>query len=329
MPLFRSLALALDQFVVRAGLAVMGGIGHDRRGITRPSGFELLGGHGPQPLLDVTPVGHGHDEIEGRVPVHMVDQFHGQVFIVGGHQYARSDGIEDAGGQLQEIGCGLVDRACGGADRATEGLLCITIQTEKHLHRFGGLGAFIHLPQADVPAGVAARPMGVDEQEFFHIIPRNAADLAQGHLELPGLRDRVAVEQVVHRRIRGQEGKSVEHLETAEGDTSAFAEAPQAQGRFVNQLQGQSRLDPVAGLSRPPAQQIPGAQTEVFRNQQPQARRGITDLVGESLSYPAFDAERIAVRLPNDTPGDLGLDLFGGHAWSAFVEFFFGGRIRR
>ena len=261
--------------------------------------------------------------------MYMVDQFGSQVFAVGRHQGVRGERIEDASGQLQEIGRGLLDRAGGGADRATEGLLRITIQTEKHLHRFRRLGAFMHPPQADVSAGIAVRPMGIDQQEFSRILSGNAADLAQGDLQLLGLGDRVTVEQVMHRRIRGQKRKSVEQLEATESNTPSLAEAPQAQGRLVHQLQGQSRLDPRPRLAGPPAQQIPCAQAEVFGDQQPQARHGITDLVGESLSYAAFDAERIAIDLADETPGALDLDFFGHHTRTAFVEFFFAGRIRQ
>jgi len=117
--------------------------------------------------------------------------------------------------------------------------------------------------------GVAARPMGVNQQEFSLILFGDPADLSQGHLESLCLRYRVGIEQGMHGRIRGQERKSVEDLEAAEGDASSLADSPGTQGRLVDQLQSQSRLDSRGRLLRPAAQQVPRAQPEVFRDQQP------------------------------------------------------------
>ena len=97
----------------------------------------------------------------------------------------------------------------------------------------------------------------------------------------------------------------------------------------MHHLQRQSRWEFSRAVARPAAQQVPRAQPEVFRDQQPQAHRGVTDLVGEPLPNAAFEAERIAVGLTNHLAGDLGLDLFGRPARPAPVEFFFEGRIRR
>jgi hypothetical protein len=95
--------------------------------------------------------------------------------------------------------------------------------------------------------------MGVDEQEFSRIFSGDPADSSQGDLEPLGLGYRVAVEQEVHRRIVGQERKSIEDLETPQSDAPSLAGSPQAQGRLVDQLQGQSRLDPHGRLLRPTA----------------------------------------------------------------------------
>jgi len=139
----------------------------------------------------------------------------------------------------------------------------------------------------------------------------------------------VAVEQEVHRGVRSQERKSVQGLEAAERDVPSLADSLQAERRLVDHLQGQPRLDPHAGLSCPTAEQVPRAQPEMFRDQQPQADHGVSDFVGESLSNAAFDAERIAVRVPNHLAGDLRRDLFGLPARTALREFLFERRIRR
>jgi hypothetical protein len=116
---------------------------------------------------------------------------------------------------------------------------------------------------------------------------------------------------------------------TVRAEVPSLADSLDAQGGLVDQLQGQSGLDPHRGLLRPAAQQVPGAQPEMFRDQQPQAHHGVTDLVGESLSHAALEADRIAVARTNQLAGELGRDLFGCPARPATVEFFFVARIRR
>ena len=198
----------------------------------------------------------------------------------------------------------------------------------RHLRHLRRPGALVLLLSAHVSATVAAWPVGVEQQQFSGKMAGNTANFPQCDLKLLGLRHGVTVQQRMHRCIRGQERKPVQNLEAAEHDITALAGSLQAQGRLVDQLHGQSRFGPHGRLPRPTAQQVPGAQAEVFRDQQPQAHRRVTDLVGESLSNAALDAERIAVDVPNRLARDPGHDLFGHHARTALVEFFFEARIR-
>jgi hypothetical protein len=57
----------------------------------------------------------------------------------------------------------------------------------------------------------------------------------------------------------------------------------------------------------------------MFRDQQPQAQHGVTDLVGQSLSDAAFNAQRIAVGGPHQFAGDLSGDLFRHHPRPALM----------
>jgi hypothetical protein len=95
----------------------------------------------------------------------------------------------------------------------------------------------------------------------------------------------------------------------------------------VNQLQRQAWFAPYGGLLRPSAKQVPRTQAEMFRNQQPQADHRVADLIGQSLPDATFDAERIAIGVPDHFTGDLCGDLFGRHARTTFVKFFFEARI--
>jgi hypothetical protein len=66
----------------------------------------------------------------------------------------------------------------------------------------------------------------------------------------------------------------------------------------------------------------------VFRNQQPEASHAVGNLIGQPLTNAAFDAERIAVDVPDQFLADSRLDAFRRKAWTAPVEFFFEGRSR-
>ena len=62
----------------------------------------------------------------------------------------------------------------------------------------------------------------------------------------------------------------------------------------MDQLEGKPWLDALAWLSGPSTDQLPGAQPQVFRNQEPEADHIATDLVGQELSHPAFKACGVA-----------------------------------
>jgi hypothetical protein len=95
------------------------------------------------------------------------------------------------------------------------------------------------------------------------------ADLAQGQLQALRVGHGVALEQQVDGAIAGQERQAVEYFKTALAQGVLLANAGQAQGGFVNQLQGQARFNVFASALGPGAEQVPGAQAQVFRDQQP------------------------------------------------------------
>ena len=106
------------------------------------------------------------------------------------------------------------------------------------------------------------------------------------------------------------------------------AEPVGTQRRFMHQLECQPGLDVFRGPPRPSPQQVPGPQPEVFRDQQPQAGHVVADLIGQSLSHAAFDAQRIAVDVPYHFLADPRRHGLGLESWPTAVEFFFAGRTR-
>ena len=62
----------------------------------------------------------------------------------------------------------------------------------------------------------------------------------------------------------------------------------------MEQLECNPWLHTLAWLAGPSTDQRPGAQPQVFRNQEPEADHIATDLVGQELSPPTFEACGVA-----------------------------------
>ena len=131
-----------------------------------------------------------------------------------------------------------------------------------------------------------------------------------------------------HRQIGGQEGQTVGQLESALVQATPGAHTGDTQGRLVDQLQGEAGLDPLGGLARPAAQQVPGSQAEQLGSEQPQADGTVAHLVGQELTDLPFEAAGIAGQYSHARLGRPG----GQRLWLAGttpIEFFFEGRLVR
>ena len=96
----------------------------------------------------------------------------------------------------------------------------------------------------------------------------------------------------------------------------------------MDQLECNPWLDTLAWLSGPATYQLPGAQPQVFRNQEPEADHIATDLVGQELPHPAFEACGVARFRFQTLFGALSLDgRF--RLWTIAVQFFFEGQSLR
>jgi hypothetical protein len=62
----------------------------------------------------------------------------------------------------------------------------------------------------------------------------------------------------------------------------------------MHQLKRQTRLDPITRLAAPSAEQVPRAQPQVLGDQKPKTDQISRYLVGQELSQPAFQTDRIA-----------------------------------
>ena len=153
-------------------------------------------------------------------------------------------------------------------------------------------------------------------------MPGSTAKLSQGHLELLGVGYCPAIEQFVDRGVVGQERQPVEGFEAAERQAASLSEPVGAERGFMHQLQCQPRSRALRRLPGPRAQQVPGSQTQVLRDQQPQAQGVVVDLIGEPLSNSALKAERIAVDVTHHVVAEPRFELLSHLARTTPVEFF-------
>jgi len=89
-------------------------------------------------------------------------------------------------------------------------------------------------------------------------------------------------------------------------------------------LQGQAGFRPQCRLTGPTAEQIPGAQPEVFGNQQPQPDQISGHLIRQQLSHGTFEARRVSRFELRAGRGALRLDR--RQRLRTLKEFFFEGR---
>jgi len=147
----------------------------------------------------------------------------------------------------------------------------VTIQQEEGLGHFGWFFFGAKAVPAHLAFAVAGHAVRVQGQEGADEMASGAAQFAQGDLQLLGLLDRVTVQQVVDGQVGGNEGQAVGQLKTFLGERTALAVGAQTHGGFIDQVQSQTRLDPVGRQAGPGAQEIPGAQPQVLGQQQPNA----------------------------------------------------------
>jgi hypothetical protein len=87
-------------------------------------------------------------------------------------------------------------------------------------------------------------------------------------------------------------------------------------------------LEALAWLSGPSTDQLPGAQPQVCRNQEPEADHMATDRVGQELAHPAFEACGVARCRLQTLFGSLSLNgRF--RLWTRAGPFFFAGHSLR
>src|SRR5258707_14759655 len=95
----------------------------------------------------------------------------------------------------------------------------------------------------------------------------------------------MALQKIMECAISGQESQSIDQFKTFVPQRTILAQARTAKRSFVHQMQSQAGSQGSVGVNgRPSSQQIPRSQTQMLRNQQPQAQMAIGHLIGQSLA---------------------------------------------
>lgn len=154
------------------------------------------------------------------------------------------------------------------------------------------------------------------------------APLAEHHLNGLGFGQGMGIEQIMDGPITGDKGQTVGHFKTLLAEGALLALPGEAQGGFVDQLQGEARFDFGGVFAGPSAQQVPGAQAQMFGDEQPDADEIAQDLVAQQLSEGPLDASWVSGFRAPGLFGALGVNqprLGGGER---DMEFFFEDRSR-
>ena len=177
--------------------------------------------------------------------------------------------------------------------------------------------------------GEAFDAMRIDGEKAPREMAAGAADLAESKLQALRIGDAMNGEQFVDGDIGGNKGQAIGEFETFLTQGAVAADAVDAEGRFVNQMHGHAWSESIARALTPGAKQIPGAQAQMLRGQQPDADLIAGDLVGEQLANLPLDACRVTGLGTLFAPGALGMDVLRGSFRAKSVEFFFASRSRR
>lgn len=207
-------------------------------------------------------------------------------------------------------------------------LLGLDIKTKEGLGGLegGGVGG-MGFSTAHLSLRVASHPVGIDGERVAGEMSTSPSESPQSDLE--GLRfgDGMGVQEMMDRLIGSHERKSIGDFKALLVQGPSPPNPRDTQGRFVHQLQSQARFNRFRGFSAPPLEQIPSAQAQIFRNQEPETHQGPRHLVVQKLPNPPFQTRRVTGFPANANLGSMG---FNGDRRLGLrpgpVEFFFEAR---
>jgi hypothetical protein len=94
-------------------------------------------------------------------------------------------------------------------------------------------------------------PVRVHGQDAALEVLAGPAQLAQSDWPWLRLLNGMGLEQIMDGLVGGNKGPTVGQLEPFLRERAAMPKGTEAQGRFLDQMQGQARFDSLGGLARP------------------------------------------------------------------------------
>ncbi len=237
--------------------------------------------------------------------------------------------IKNLGTHGEQFGCGLGDGSGRRTHGKTDRLLRVGIQSKKGLNLFAGSGLRVFFSPCHLPIAITGDAMRINGQDLSRIVPQGLAEFSQHQLGALGFAHGMSVQQFMDSAVTGYERQSVGRLEALLTEGAIVAFTRNAQGGFMNQLQGYPWLNTAGLFAAPATKQVPGSQTQMFRSKQPDTDEVAGDFVAEQLAELTLDGVLITGFNPTGRLCPLGLDA--GRIWRGErkVEFFFGARTLR
>lgn len=135
--------------------------------------------------------------------------------------------------------------------------------------------------------------MRVNGQQVAFVMSTGSSDASQSGLKGLGFDYRVSVQQFMDGLVTGQKRQPVGQFKPFLAQTTRFADTRNTQGRFMDELKSQSGVNLVARAASPSRKKVPGSQSQMLWNQEPDAHEGTGDFVGQPLTYTALDARPV------------------------------------
>ena len=268
-PLIGKLSEPLDELAKWTSVATGQLVGGSGGGVARPARGEALRWNVLHALKQGCTRGHRNQEIKVDLLANVLEQLCGEVLAIGQYQGRRVGAlrVENGGGHIEQLGCGLGDRARRGGGGEAQWLMGIRIQSKEGLRYLGRLGIGVFVVAAHLAFAVAADAVGVDGEKLATEIARGAAQFSQSDLQALGIKHSARRQQLVDCLITADKGQAVGELKALLGQAALVTDSIGAERRLVNELKGQTGLGVFAIACAPSAQEIPCPQTQVLGHQ--------------------------------------------------------------
>ena len=170
--------------------------------------------------------------------------------------------------------------------------------------------------------------MWINGQDLRREMAQGLTEFSEHQLDSLRLGDTMGIEQMVHSRVTDHKRQSVSHFEALLTQGALVPFAGNAKSGFVDQLECHPGFYLTGRFAGPAAQQVPGAQAQVFGSQEPDTNQVAGDLVAQELPDLPFDAAAITGLKATRGFCSLRFDAWRRGRGKPKMEFFFGDRIR-